>query len=102
VREYDDTGRVVREVTVTEPEFDDEQVSWLLASEALEADIGPHGQPMSEATDPANEFAYKAPKRPVIDHAERARMSAADRYHKEWPDASRHGELWTVEKRPTA
>jgi hypothetical protein len=93
---------VVREVTVTEPEFDAEQVSWLLASESLEADIGPHGQPMSEATDPANQWAYRSDDVPVIDYAEKARMVAADKYHAQYPDAKRHGELWPVVRLPTA
>jgi len=58
VFEYDNAGRVVRSVTSAEPEWRTEDVDILLASRYDELSRGSHGVPMSEATDPANQFAY--------------------------------------------
>jgi hypothetical protein len=51
--EYDEDGRMVASVTSTEPEFTNSEVGILLASLALELELGPHGVPMHVASDPA-------------------------------------------------
>lgn len=81
-----------------------EQRSLLMASVRLEADIGPHGQPMSEATsteaDPSllGGYSYRAPLRPTIDWAQRALDHARDAYEKQYPNADTAGHVWRVER----
>lgn len=96
--------------SVPEPEFDQSQYELLAALEAYEADIGPHGQYMSEATspdgDPANQKRkYQfvagmpgAPGLPLVDFAAKAQAEAMDAYYKKYPDQSRAGHLWVVHK----
>lgn len=101
---YDDGGRLIRSVTTVEPEWDVEQRSLLLASVRLEADIGPHGQPMSEATspdaDPARPggWSYRANKLPIIDRAARELDHARADYEKRYPNADTAGHVWRVER----
>jgi hypothetical protein len=80
-------------------EFTPQDIALLLADEAAEADMGPHGIPMAEATDPANQFAFEGFEKPQTDWAERARQDAKDRYYKQWPDANRNGHMWGVRRR---
>lgn len=49
---YDDAGRLVRSVTVTEPEWDDEERAWAYALTDVEAEMCPGGcgQPLAEST----------------------------------------------------
>lgn len=83
----------------SEPEYTSRDRALLLADEALEADMGPHGIPMSEATDPANAGAFEGWKLPVVDFAEKARQDQKDKYYKEWPDANRNGHMWGVRRK---
>lgn len=50
--EYDDAGRLSSSTTTLESEFGPSDLEWLAALAEYEADIGPHGWLMSEATDP--------------------------------------------------
>ena len=81
------------------PEFTREDVALLLADLALEQDMGPHGIPMSEATDPANQFAFEGFALPRVDFAAKAMEDAKAKYYKEWPDANRNGHLWGVRRK---
>lgn len=85
---YDDEGRLVRSVTSVEPEWDDEQVALILAHLELDNDVGPHGQPMSEATsklgdakNPDGRWWYQASP-PMIDYAQKALDEAHETYKK--------------------
>lgn len=75
-------------VTTREPEFTADDVAVLLAHEAYMADIGPHGQPMSEATsplanpsDPDHKWFYEG-RGPVFDYAEQAIERRREAYKK--------------------
>jgi len=87
---YDDDGRVTGVTTHREPEFDTEQVTLLIAHMRARADIGPHGQPMTEATDPAANPAaeggwhYEAAENGVTDYAQLALNEASDAYFAKW------------------
>lgn len=85
--EYDDAGRVVRTITVREPEFSEWDVAVLLADLA-ESKIrkGRHGLPLVDALDPKNQFAYVA-KGPVTDWAQRKLNEAEERFKKSNPNA---------------
>lgn len=91
--------RLVRTVSVREPEFTAAETAVLLASRRREFEAGPHGVPMQEATDPANQFAFKGKSGPVVDWAEKARLDAQEAWRKANPDANTHGHIWAVERR---
>lgn len=58
--EYDDDGRLIRAVTTTEAEWDDEQRDAVYALARFEAGLCPGcRQPIAETTAPEAEFAYK-------------------------------------------
>lgn len=60
--QYDQTGRLVRSVTVWDPEWTPQDVAWAQAYAEEQAARCPGcGQPLDESTDPANEGAYEAP-----------------------------------------
>lgn len=68
---YDADGTVLS-VTVQEPRFTPGEVALLLASRRAEKEpVGRHGIPVSEATDPANQFAFEAVG-PRVDWAQSA------------------------------
>lgn len=104
--ERDADGNLLRVTTSrAEPEFTPHQVDLLLASDLLEADIGPHGQLMSEALssdgDPANrnaKYRFVGKAAPLIDRAEKARLDAQDSYKKKYKDANMNGAIFSVEK----
>ena len=61
VHEYDDAGRMVRSVTTSEAEWDDDARDAAVALAAYEADLCPGcRQPLAETTDPAREDRYTA------------------------------------------
>lgn len=79
----------------------------MLALQELEKDIGPHGIPMSEATDPVNQFAFETAKAPVIDWAARALAAGKKSYYDQYDTdkkrpMDRSGHLWgvTAKKKP--
>lgn len=102
--EYDDDGRMVRAIAIPEPEWSRDDVAFLVASRLRERELGPHGIPMSEAMDPANEFAFVGQRLPTVDFAEKARKDAQDAYYKQYDKkdnpVNRNGHTWSVSRRP--
>jgi hypothetical protein len=96
--EYDG-DRLVRTVTVQEPEFSTLDVAVLLeARRRARVRRGPHGYTIAEATDPENQFAFVA--KPRQDWAMRALELAQKAYKAENPGATDAGSLvWDVQKR---
>lgn len=70
-----------------------------LAAESVERETGSHGFSMSEALDPANEYAFEGSDKPLTDFAERELKHAQERYYKRWPDADRAGHIWQVKRK---
>ena len=91
---------MVRSTTVREAEFTPDEVASLLASRrAANVKRGPHGYPISVATDPANQFAF-APAKPVRDWAMVAMATAQKQWYAEHPEDKGDPSLvWNVEKR---
>lgn len=101
----DDAGRLIQTVEYRESEFDDEQVALMLAYARHTADLGPHGHPMSEATDSrANPNEYDGGYRyvaenPVTDWAEKTRLDRIDEWKKEaGENANLNGLIFPVKK----
>jgi len=101
--EYDDAGRLVRSVSIPESEWSPEDVALLVSSRIAERELGPHGIPMSEAMDPANQWAFTGPDNPVVDFAEKNKRDRMDAYYKKYDKkdnpVNRNGHVWTVTKR---
>lgn len=82
-------------VVSRDPEFTPLDLARLLASRRKDGELGPHGIPLSEALDPANQFAFDAPEKPSIDWAEKTALDQMDRYYKTRPKGeSRNGHRW--------
>jgi hypothetical protein len=81
-------------VVTRTPEFTREDVALLIASKRMQREVGAHGIPMSEAMDPANQFAFKGPGKPQVDWAEKALRDDIDAYYKGRPDINRNGHKW--------
>lgn len=86
----------------TEPEWDDDQVEMLTAYEQFKASIGPHGQPLSIAQDPASDPTnydgkyYFVGEDPVVDWAEKARLDRRSSWEKDHPNGNMHGLIFGV------
>lgn len=100
---------LVRSVTTRESEFDAEQIAYLIAIRLYENNMGPHGQPMSEAmsneADPNNYDGrwYYQGTGPFVDWAKRAESDAVDAYKAQFPkDAPPNmaGLVFRVVKKP--
>lgn len=76
----------------------------MLALQAIEADLGPHGIPMSEATDPRNEYEFETNPAPLIDFAARSIGQTSRAYYDKY-DANkqkpmdRSGHIWRTRKK---
>lgn len=96
--EHFDPDGVLTGVTVVthDPEFTREDVTLLLAHRRKKANAEPlsYGIPQSEALDPANQFAFKGPKAPTVDYAEKAFKDEVDAYYKAHPNVNRNGHRW--------
>lgn len=91
--------RLVGAVVTREPEFSRAGVELLLAHEANAAEPrNQFGTLLSEATDKANQFAYKANDLPHVDYQVAAVGKAQDAYYAANKDAPRHGHLWFARK----
>ena len=78
-----------------DPQFTREDVALMIASRRLERDMGSHGISMSEAMDPANQFAFDAQEAPRIDWAEKKLRDNMDRFYEARPKGeSRNGHKW--------
>jgi hypothetical protein len=96
--EYDG-DRLVRAVTIREPEFSTVDTAALLeARRRARVRRGPHGYTIAEATDPDNQFAFVA--KPRQDWAMRALNQAQEAYKRDNPGATDLSSLvWDVKKR---
>lgn len=106
--EHDADGVLV--ASIPEPEYDQSQYELLSALMDYEADLGPHGQLISEAVsldaDPGNanrKYRFVAgiegkPGLPLVDYAAQARDQAMNKYYEAYPDADRSGHVWVVRK----
>jgi hypothetical protein len=84
-------------VTVTESRFTVQDKMVLLASRrADQVPRGSHGFTLEEATDPANQYRFKADL-PTTDFAAKALKTAQDAYEKTYPDADMSSLLWRVD-----
>ena len=99
--EYDDDGRMVRAVTVREPEYTFLDRAWLLDSwKQANVPRGSHGWLMSEATDPANQGKFFVGP-PTLDFAALAEIKAREDAEKVYKDKIPMGALkFRVEKKP--
>lgn len=98
--EYDDDGRMVRAVTVREPEYTFLDRAWLLDSwKQANVPRGSHGWPMSVATDPANQGKFFVGL-PAVDFAAKAEIEAKEDAEKAYKGKIPLGALkFQVEKR---
>ena len=92
---------MVRQVTLREPEWSPADVAVLLAARRLEGDMGSHGVPMSEATDPANAGTVIVNESPRVDYARLAVMKQQEPYYEAYPaaKADRAAHIWYVKGR---
>jgi hypothetical protein len=90
---------VVRSVTIREPEFSTLDVAVLLeARRRSRVKRGPHGYSIRDATDPDNQFAFKA-SNPTRDWAMRALTQAQKAWYAANPqDEGDPSLVWNVEK----
>ena len=88
-------------MTVREPEWTPDVVALHLASRRLEADMGSHGIPMSEATDPAYAGKWLINDRPRVDLVKLAIGRQQETYYKAYPSAKddRQAHIWYVKGR---
>lgn len=92
---FDAAGNLTGVTIVTrDPEFTGADRAWALASYRAEMELGPHGIPMSEAMDPANQFVFRGPAAPKVDWAEKALKDSMDAFYKANPNANRNGHKW--------
>jgi hypothetical protein len=94
--------RIKQVVVITEPEWNPEEVALLLASAEFEGGLNPLGTPLSEATDPANQFAYPPPSSPVVDWQMQALAKGQNAYYKNDDPKNpmiRAGHLWSAARK---
>lgn len=78
-----------------EPEFSPHDVAMLEAHLELEArPRNSLGVLLEEATDPANQYAYRAREIPLVDFALAAVEARRDAYYEQYPKTDRHGHIW--------
>lgn len=99
--EYDDEGRLIRAITVREPEFSHLDRTWMIESRRRDSEPrGRHGWSMSEATDPANRSKFYVPP-PAVDFAAKAEVEARESAQKVYKDKFPMDALvFRVEKKP--
>lgn len=102
--EYRDDGKLISSTTIREPEFDAEQLAWLLASDQLESDTGRLGESLTEAMSPDGDpnnwnrkYHYEV-SGPTVNWAEYAMARAQQAFYKQYPEGSRDGHHWRVRK----
>lgn len=100
--EHDTNGRVV--ASVTESEWDQEQIDLLVAEDQLRRLTGPNGEYLPDATsasaDPNEYSGYRyVATGPHINWAEKTRLDAIDAHRKKVGDtADLNGTYWTVDR----
>lgn len=96
--EYDDEGRVVRAVTVREPEFSAWDRALFLHQWQVEQEPrGKHGLTLAEATDPANRGKFVV-EEPTQDFAAEALVAAQKAYEAAADRPPMEALLWRVSK----
>jgi hypothetical protein len=92
--------RLVRSVTVREPEWSVDDRALVIASRRAErVKRGPHGYPLEVAMDPANQFAFD-PGNPSRDWAMKALQDAQEAFFTANPSARGDRSLvWDVKRR---
>lgn len=95
--EYDDAGRMVRSVSVTESEWSAEDRDVLVASQQYARSLNANGIPIDEATDPDNQFAWQG--HIITDFSEQSRLDTLERAKAEKPDASFNGKFVRLTRR---
>lgn len=114
---YDDDGVLLYTRVLRESQWTPEQVALVMGVRAFEKLIGPHGQPMDEATSPDadpssrdNKYVYKAGvltttpeglfvRAPMRDFAEQAKSHAEEAWRKAGGEAADNaGIFWPIEK----
>ena len=94
VFEYDG-DRLIRTTTTREPEWNAQEVGYLLASRAIEFEPkNSLGIPLADAMNPDNQFKWIPAQAPTIDWALKSADDMKDGYYKQYPDASRNGHMW--------
>lgn len=89
----DGRGRVISEVTVSEPEFDRSDLARLLNARRIKtAPRGAHGYPLADSTDP-KKAAEMAVRVPVMDFYADKLNKAQDFYQKKYGDTVDHTTL---------
>ena len=98
--EYDG-DRLVRSVTVREPEWDSVERALVVAAKRKRAEMGSHGVPMHEATDPANAGTWVINEFPRVDYVKLAMNERRDRYYAQYPDSKKEqsAHIWYVKGR---
>ena len=103
--EYDDAGRMVRSVSVSEAEWTRDDVALLVVSRQSQNDYDENGFLWSEVTDPANQYAFEGQQKPKVNYATKAREDAKEAFYKAWDKkdnpVNRNGHIWGVLKKPT-
>lgn len=90
VYEYDDAGRLIRSVSRCEPEFNGEQVAYLLASREISNEPrGPHGFPMAVAT--AASTRGKVRVEATVDHIEREITQTREAFKRDYAHQDQAG-----------
>ena len=90
---------MTRAVTVREPEYTAWDRAALLRNVAdSKVRRGAHGLPLSETTDPNNQFAFEVMP-PEMDWAQKALDDAQEAYRKAHPKTSTGALLWKVKRR---
>lgn len=91
-------------IVTRETEYSLDDVALLAAQAEWEADLGPHGQPMSEATDGLADpnlrgKGWRYEGYSTIDYAAEELRLAPERFRREWPDdKSIENRVWGVRK----
>lgn len=85
----------MRAITVREPEWNADEVAYLLASREIEFEPrNSLGIPLREAMDPAHQFDWIAPTIPTMDWQLKAAEDKKDAYYAANENASRNGHMW--------
>jgi hypothetical protein len=95
-------NRITQVTVITEPEWDAEQVAWLLAAAEYEGELNPIGIPLDVATDPKNQFKFKVPEGPTVDWSMQALANGQKAYYKDDDPKNpmnRSGHLWSAKLR---
>ena len=92
--EYDDNGRLTASHSISEPRFTPDDVAVMLESARHDRELGPHGYPMSLATDPATKGRIKVDA--TVDFIEQAIRNTQDQYRKDYGHQNQNGFVFSA------